>query len=335
MLAALVPGARRPITSRVIGPRTTVADARVEYVRWLRVTRDLSPHTLRAYDGDLQALERHVGLRTRVGELDRERLVEFIEAQQAAGLSATSLRRRASGLRGFCRWLVLRRLLDADPFAGTTVAAGRARKLPRVVAAHDLARLLRGLRRAAGLASSPPTATVVALRFHETTTLLGVALMIATGVRVHEAVGVRCADLDLAGRRVRILGKGRRERQVFLPDDWLVALVEAYLHHRARFDLGHDHLLLNRDLAPLTPAAMRARVAKAARDCGLSARVTPHMLRHTAATQLIEAGVDIRYIQRLLGHASLSTTEIYTHVSDHVLQQKVTQAGVLGKSLHA
>jgi len=318
----------------VIGPRTTIAHARLEYVRWLRVTRDLSPHTLRAYDGDVQALERHLGPTTTVAELDRERLVGFIEAQHATGLAATSLRRRASGVRGFCRWLVRRRLLDADPFADTTVAAGRARKLPRVIATHDLSRLLRGLRRPAGLGATP-TVAAVARRPHETTTLLGVALMVATGVRVHEAVGMRCEDVELADRRVRILGKGRRERQVFLPDDWLVALVAAYVEHRARLELSHDHLLLNRDLAPLTPAAMRGRVAKAARDSGLTARVTPHMLRHTAATQLIEAGVDIRYIQRLLGHASLSTTEIYTHVSDRALQHVVTRADVLGRSLQA
>jgi integrase/recombinase XerD len=78
---------------------------------------------------------------------------------------------------------------------------------------------------------------------------------------------------------------------------------------------------------------MRSRLVKAARAAGLSARVTPHMLRHTAATQLIEAGVDIRYIQRLLGHASLSTTEIYTHVSDRALSRVVSKADVLGKVL--
>ena len=86
-------------------------------------------------------------------------------------------------------------------------------------------------------------------------------------------------------------------------------------------------------LTPDQAAAMRARLAKAAADAGLGARVTPHMLRHTAATQLIEAGVDIRYIQRLLGHASLSTTEIYTHVTNPALQRIVSDADVLGRVL--
>src|SRR5439155_15530118 len=99
--------------------------------------------------------------------------------------------------------------------------------------------------------------------------------------------------------------------------------------------LGVEHpwLLFNLRHEPMTAAAMRARLIKAADAAGLRARVTPHMLRHTAATQLIEAGVDIRYIQRLLGHASLSTTEIYTHVSDCALRRVVSDADVLGRLL--
>ena len=104
-----------------------------------------------------------------------------------------------------------------------------------------------------------------------------------------------------------------------------------YLETRAGLPVAHSNLLFNRHYGPLTAPAMRSRLAKAAGHAGLSARVTPHMLRHSAATQLIEAGVDIRYIQRLLGHASLSTTEIYTHVSDQALRRVVSDADVLGR----
>jgi site-specific recombinase XerD len=158
--------------------------------------------------------------------------------------------------------------------------------------------------------------------------------MIATGVRVNEVVSIRCQDIDLSGRRLRIVGKGRRERQVFLTNDWIESLTAAYLRTRAALAVEHAQLLFNRRRDPLTTAAMRSRLAAAASDAGIGARVTPHMLRHTAATQLIEAGVDIRYIQRLLGHASLSTTEIYTHVSDPALLQVVSDADVLGRRLH-
>jgi len=310
-----------------------VCQAREEYVRWLLVTKDLSPHTVRAYDGDIATLERHLGARARVSRIDRENLVGFLEAQRATGLAPRSIRRRASGLRGFCRWLLSVGLLDDDPWAGTTVAVGRSRELPRIVPAHDLDRLFRLLRRRAEVQDAPGPDEVLA-RPHEATTLLAVALMVATGVRVNEVVGVTHRAIDLPGRSLRIVGKGRRERQVFLPNAWIVGLMRAYLGTRVAFGIEHEHLLFNRRLRPLTAPAMRARLVAAAHDAGLSARVTPHMLRHTAATQLIEAGVDIRYIQRLLGHASLSTTEIYTHVSDRALRRVVSKADVVGRLLH-
>jgi integrase/recombinase XerD len=188
---------------------------------------------------------------------------------------------------------------------------------------------LGGLRKRAGVGARSDSEAVLQ-HPNESTTLLAVALMIATGVRVNEVVGIKCRDIDLRGRSLRLLGKGRRERQVFLTNDWITDLTHAYLTTRDVLGVDHRYLLFNSHREPLTAAAMRSRLATAAREAGVSGRVTPHMLRHTAATQLIEAGVDIRYIQRLLGHASLSTTEIYTHVSDGALRRVVSDADVLG-----
>jgi integrase/recombinase XerC len=309
-----------------------VCQAREQYVRWLLVARDLSPHTIRAYDSDIAAFERHLGNRAFVSQIDLDRLTAFMEEQRAAGLSSTSIRRRASGLRGFCKWLLSCSLLDSDPSVGAIVAVGRSRKLPRVLPTHELDRLFLSLRRAAGFDDAGDSEEVLRLP-HESTTLLAVALMVTTGARVNELVSIKCQDIDLPGRRLRITGKGRRERQVFLTNNWITDLTQAYLKTRAALGLEHPRLLFNWQRNPLTAPAMRSRLIKAARDAGLSARVTPHMLRHTAATQLIEAGVDIRYIQRLLGHASLSTTEIYTHVSDQALSRMVSDADVLGRFL--
>ncbi|MDQ3741369.1 MAG: tyrosine-type recombinase/integrase [Actinomycetota bacterium] len=308
-----------------------VRHAREQYVRWLRVTKDLSPHTLRAYDGDLAAFERHVGPVSRVGAIDRECVVGFMEAQRAAGLSATSVRRRAAALRGFCRWLMTTRHLRSDPWVGAAVSVGRSRRLPRLVPSSELDRLVLFLRREAGADDDGEGSVDVLARPHQATTLLAVALMVATGVRVHEVVGIRCDDVDLPARCLRIVGKGRRERNVFLTNEWLEGLVSTYIDARGAMAIDHAHLLFNARREPLSPAAMRARLVAAGRNAGLHVRVTPHMLRHTAATQLIEAGVDIRYIQRLLGHASLTTTEIYTHVSDGALRRVVSDADVLGR----
>lgn len=311
-----------------------VRHARERYIQWLLITRDLSAHTIRAYTGDLLSLERHLGPHKRVGDINRERLISFIESQRTNGLSPASLKRRASALRGFCRWLLDRKLLTTDPWGGANLALGRIRRLPRALPAHEVDRLITFLRLTARLQNRAPDPQLIIRRPHEATTLLAVALMVSTGIRVNEAVGIQCQDIDLRGRSIRLLGKGRRERQVFLANDWITDLVDAYMDARSVFDLEHTHLLFNLHKDPLTPSAMRARLVKAALAAGLNSRVTPHMLRHTAATQLIEAGVDIRYIQRLLGHASLSTTEIYTHVSDRALRRVVSDADVLGRFTH-
>jgi site-specific recombinase XerD len=304
----------------------------MRYMRWLLATRDLSPHTIRAYDADLACFQRYSGVDLLVTEIDQEDVLSFIEQQKAANLSPASLKRRASALRGFCRWMVSQGLLVGDPWSGTSLALGRPRRLPRTLPAHELNRLMGFLALAAGVNTSlAPNSRAVEERPHESTTLLAVALMVATGIRVNESVNIKCRDIDLPGRALRLMGKGRRERQVFLTNDWIAGLTSAYMEARSSLSPNHPHLLFNLHYNPLTPPAMRSRLAKAARAAGLETHVTPHMLRHTAATQLIEAGVDIRYIQRLLGHASLSTTEIYTHVSDHALRRVVSDADVLGR----
>jgi integrase/recombinase XerC len=309
-----------------------VGQARERYIRWLAVAKDLSPHTIRAYDGDIAAFARHLGLRAHVEKIDADCLIAFIEEQRVAGLSSTTMRRRASGLRGFCRWLQSCNLLDSDPWIGTTVAVGRTRKLPRVVPTHELEQLFCSLRERAGIGDVCDFRAVLR-RPHQSTTLLGVTLMVATGMRVNEVVSIKCHDINLVGRTLRIVGKGRHERQVFLPNEWIAHLTGTYLDTRAALEVVQPNLLFNTHYGVLTAPAMRARLVKAAQDAGLGIRVTPHMLRHTAATQLIESGVDIRYIQRLLGHASLSTTEIYTHVSDGTLRRVISDADVVGKLL--
>lgn len=303
-----------------------------QYIRWLLVTKDLSPHTIRAYDGDVSAFGRHLGRHATVSRIDRECVVEFVEGLRAEGLAATSIRRRVSSLRGFCKWLLASHLLREDPTLGMTVSNGQRRILPRAVPMQELDRLFTHLRESAGVGEVAALHAILD-RPYDCTTLLAVAFMVATGVRVNEVVNINCGDVDLHSRSVRIMGKGRRERKVFLTDDWIANFTSTYMRARSNLGLTHTRLLFNVGYDPLTTQAMRSRLAKAALAAGVRVRMTPHMLRHTAATQLIEAGVDIRYIQRLLGHASLSTTEIYTHVSDGALRRAISDAGVLEKLL--
>ncbi len=279
-----------------------IRSAREAFIRWLERTQDLSPHTVRAYAGDALALQRHIAPLIDVRDISTDALTAFVDTQRAAGMSTTSIRRRVAGTRSFTRWLVATGVVDSDPWAEVSIQFRRGRRLPRSLPAGDLNRLLRHLCQAARVSRTErPPATLP--RPHDATTLLAVALMLATGLRVSEVVGIRCRDIDLEEYSIRVTGKGSRERRVFLPDPWLTNLVAAYLVARTTLGIRHDRLLFNGLANPLTEPTMRSRLAKSADRAGIHRPTTPHMLRHSAATQLIESGVDIRYIQRLLGHA--------------------------------
>ncbi|HEU4462569.1 MAG TPA: site-specific integrase, partial [Solirubrobacterales bacterium] len=147
-----------------------INQARRRYIRWLLATRDLSPHTIRAYEGDLLCFERYLGAGFPTEELARDSVVGFIEHQKVASLSPASLRRRASAARGFCRWLISEDLLAADPWSGASLALGRPRRLPRALPAHELDQLLELLVRAAGMeAGGPPGRRSIERRPHEST----------------------------------------------------------------------------------------------------------------------------------------------------------------------
>jgi integrase/recombinase XerD len=153
-------------------------------------------------------------------------------------------------------------------------------------------------------------------------------LLLATGIRVGELIRLRPADLDLAEGVLRVIGKGNRQRVVFLPGTRVRRLLDSYLARRAALQPRAESLFVADDLRPITAPGVRAFLKEIAKSAGLSRRVTPHLLRHTAATLLLEAGVDIRFVQRLLGHASIMTTQLYTHVSDKALQTAISRARV-------
>lgn len=291
---------------------------------WLRSTQDLSPHTVRAYDDDVRSFVRFLGHPFAVSDLTEAHFYRYVEhLSSERNLSPTSVRRRLSGLRRFCRWLHQEAIVDEDPMTTVHIRVSRPRRLPRAISDTDVRHLLASLTIDHRSMEQDP-------RSIGCTTLLAVALMIGTGMRVGELVGLQARHVDLPSRTILVLGKGMRERYVYLSNDWIVQLIRSYVGPNPAPD---SPLLVNRSGRALTTAALRGRLKRTATQIGMTAPLTPHMLRHTAATQLIEAGVDIRFVQRLLGHASLTTTEIYTHVADKSLRHAVTEADVLGRVL--
>jgi integrase/recombinase XerD len=162
--------------------------------------------------------------------------------------------------------------------------------------------------------------------------LVAAELLLATGIRVGELTSLTTASLDLAEATIRVHGKGARERQVHILDDSVQALLVRYLTLREGRTKG-TALLITPQGHPASAQLIRRLLSEGASAAGLSRRVTPHMLRHSCATFLLEAGVDIRFVQRLLGHGSISTTERYTHVSSGSLRAALLRGDVRAKVL--
>jgi site-specific recombinase XerD len=242
-------------------------------------------------------------------------------------MSASTVHRRGATLTGFLDWLLRTKKLDQHWERPPAPERGR-RSAPRLAPSEALRILHRHVRQA--VEEDDGLEDGVAARPHAATTLLSLSLMIATGTRVAETASVEVHRIDLRARSIGVTGKGRRDRMVYVPNPWLCRLIHAYVDARTQQGVSHPFLLFGRNRNAISTASLRYRLRTASRDAGLTSHVTPHMLRHAAATNLLDAGVDIRFVQRLLGHASLSTTEIYTHVLDGALRRKLEQADVLG-----
>jgi integrase/recombinase XerC len=289
-------------------------EAADDFARHLAQVEDRSAHTVRAYLGDVVSLLHHAATTgcAHPGDLDVTVLRGWLARRMAGGAARSSQARHAAAARAFTAWAHRSGRCDID--AGVLLAAPKAhRGLPTVLRAEQ----------AAALMDAPdPGADPVSLRDRAV-----LELLYATGVRVSELCGLDRADVDGTRRVIRVLGKGARERAVpyGVPasdavDGWLRA-------GRPRLTAAHsgDALFLGTRGGRVQQTVVRRIVADAARLSGLP-HLSPHDLRHSAATHLLDGGADLRAVQDLLGHSSLSSTQIYTHVSTERLRAAFRQA---------
>ena len=291
-----------------------LARAKLAFLRHLQLERDRSPHTVRAYAGDVGALLEHarrLGL-DEVGELDLSVLRSWLARTRSAGASRATVARRGSAARTFTAWAFSSGLLGCDP--GLLLAAPKAgRPLPDVLRADEAAQLL-------DLVDGQGPAD---LRDR-----LALELMYATGIRVGELCGLDLDDVDATRRVVRVLGKGRKERAVPYGAPAQLALDEWLAHGRPRWSTPRSGsaLLLGARGGRADPRAVRTLVHHRLARVPGAPDLGPHGLRHSAATHLLEGGADLRSVQELLGHATLATTQIYTHVSVERLRTSYERA---------
>ncbi|MDR6506690.1 tyrosine recombinase XerC [Arthrobacter oryzae] len=295
-----------------------LAGAADAFGRYLEGERARSAHTVRAYLSDVHSFLSAAAADgvTDLGGIELSTLRRWLGGQSEAGMSRSTLARRAATARSFTAWAVREELLEADP-ALRLKAPKREKSLPGVLHQQQVVRVLDGLETAA------TDGAPLAVRNRAM-----VELLYATGVRVGELAGMDVDDLDLDRRTLRVIGKGNKERTVpyGLPaavavDDWL---------HRGRPLLAADAsgpaLFLGARGRRVDQRQVRAVVKDLLDALGDTAATGPHALRHSAATHLLDGGADLRAVQEILGHSSLATTQIYTHVSVDRLRRSYQQA---------
>ena len=272
------------------------------FLEHLVVERGLAQNSLDAYRRDLTRYAGHLrGRELALTALDRTVIPRYLLALREAGLNPRSVARHLSAIRQFHRFLVREGLAAEDPTAHLE-SPRPWRRLPGVLSGEEVERLL----------TPRPLTTPQAVRDRAM-----LEVLYASGLRVSELVGLRLSDLDLHIGVVHVLGKGNKERLVPLGDAAMESLRTYLAQGRPRLEKGRasPHLFLGRHGRGLTRQMFWILLGRYVRAAGITKRVTPHTLRHSFATHLLERGADLRIVQLMLGHADIGTTQIYTHVS--------------------
>jgi integrase/recombinase XerC len=291
-----------------------VRDHLKAFLEHLRLNENASAHTVRAYDSDLSQylafLATHVGRRVSEltpADLDHLGVRAFIGELNKRGNAKASAARKLSAIRAFGRYLRREDVIETDP-AALVGTPRRETRIPNHLAVDEMSALL----------SAPDTSGPLGRRDQAI-----LELFYASGLRLSELVGLDLDDVNLSGRVVRVLGKGRKERIVPF-NTTAAAALKAWLADRSVFPQPQrvvksrrqkDPLFLNYRGTRLSTRSVDKLVRKYVAACSTRYGISPHALRHSFATHLLEAGADLRAIQELLGHAQLSTTQRYTHVN--------------------
>lgn len=284
-----------------------------EYCEHLASDRGLSPHTVRAYRADLRNLAAHVEDPRAV---TLTRLRGWLATMADDGGAASSLQRRVACARGFFAWAQREGFLDEDP-AIRLAAPKRSRRLPKVLSHTEIDDVMASAEARLGESDDPLAARDQAI----------VELLYSSGLRVSELTSIKIRDVSMEDHTVRVVGKGAKERVVPMGMPAVRAIL-AWLDRRSEIvkPESPDTLFLGARGGALDPRVARRVVHQLTSAAGTAAEIGPHGLRHAMATHLLDGGADLRAVQEMLGHASVATTQIYTHVTSERLREAFRQA---------
>ena len=286
------------------------------YLSCCRNIRKLSPATVKAYTCDMQQflefLKEKYPDRTAVEQINKAVLWEYLATLNSC-LEARSAKRKTATLRSFFHYLEMDEIIRDNPFRKIHFKRKEPFRLPDVMTLSDMQQILSAvyLRPRREIKNSP----LVDPAFIRLRDIAVLELLFATGIRVQELCDLTYGDFDFGESTVKIRGKGNKERYIYIENTDVLAAMSRYLKGCAALPAKSAYIFINKFGQKLSPQAVRNLVEKYACIAGIAKRITPHTFRHTFASLLLEEGVDIKYIQEFLGHSSISTTQIYLHVS--------------------
>lgn len=274
-----------------------------EYLKYLKVIKKNSGYTITNYRNDLLEL---YDFKMDLLKVNEDDVSDYLKFLYASGLSRNSIGRKLSAIRGFYRYLQKQGLIKYNYFKEIK-GPKRLEGLPKYVKDNDLDKMFNCFDKESALGQR---------------NALILEMLYATGLRIGELVNVRVSDINDVSNEIKVLGKGRKER-VVLYGSYCEDALELYLSD-GRCELNKkrsDYLFLNKDGGKLSDRYVRKIIDDTVRKCEIDYHVTPHTLRHTFATDMLNSGADLMTVKELLGHSSINTTGIYTHVSNERLKK--------------
>lgn len=290
----------------------TTANIAKAYQRYMRLERNFAPNTLDAYMRDIDKLLKHLrerGIDPTAATLADLR--DFAARLHDLGIGPRSQCRILSGVRSFYKFLQTDGFIDDDP-SELLESPQLGEHLPEVLTTDEADRLEQAID--LGKWEGQRNKAIIEVLF-------------SCGLRVSELVNLKLSDLFLADRFIRVIGKGRKERLVPISDN-AIRQLRFWFDDRNHMDIKpgeEDYVFLNRRGAHLTRTMILIMIKRLGAEAGINKTISPHTLRHSFATALLEGGADLRAIQAMLGHESIGTTEIYTHIDTHTLRQEILE----------
>ena len=290
------------------------------FLSYLSQIKTYSQHTLRAYATDIKKFfdffeaKKNEAKEFKLEELSRKEIRQFLAHLKEEGLGERSFHRHLSSLKSFFQYLLRFNLIEKNPFESLDPTK-RSKLIPKAVSEEEVQKLLAAID------------LTDALGMRDRTIF---ELIYSSGLRISEIVSLDRKDLSLKELMITVHGKGKKQRRIPLTEnarDW----IERYLSHPGREERDLNALFLNRFGKRITTRSLDRRFKDIVKKSGLAATITPHSLRHSIATHLLERGADLKTIQKLLGHAHLATTTVYTKVSPHLQRRVYQQAHPLAR----